>query len=74
MEDNLHSMEDDLKIFKVEYLSNQLMLTNLWLPNQNWKLLEMKMTSFNEGRLSMEDNLKILKVVYHSNPYNPHQL
>jgi hypothetical protein len=48
-------MEDELKIFKVEYLSNHgLDLTpnmglKLTLPNQTLKMLQIKMTSNRSG-------------------------
>ena len=59
-------MEDDLKIFKVDYLSNHLLHptknfnSNLDYQKSNLQILEMKTTS-------NEDDLKILKVEYLSN-------
>ena len=60
-------MEDDLKILKLEYLSNHLLdLTNIL----NWSLYEHSIfsQSFKWRRPPMEDNIKILKGEYLSNP------
>ena len=59
-------MEDDIKILKVEYLSNHLLdhtqILNLYLDDQTifYKYLKWR-------RPPMEDDLKILKVEYLSN-------
>ena len=59
-------MEDDLKILKLEYLSNRVLdhthILNLRLYDQT-----IFCQSFKWGRPPMEDNLKILKVEYLSN-------
>ena len=59
-------MEDDIKILKVEYLSNHLLdhtqILNLSLYDQT-----IFCKSFKERRPPMEDDLKILKVEYLSN-------
>ena len=59
-------MEDDLKILKVEYLSNNLLdptqILNLSLDDQ-----PVLYKSFQWRRPSMVDDLKILKVEYLSN-------
>ena len=62
-------MEDDLKILKVEYISNHL-LDHAQILNSSsdhiLKIIKVKMTS--KGRRpTMEDNHKILKVKYLSN-------
>ena len=61
-------MEDDLKILKVEYLSNQWsdfhQILNLSLCDQT------KIKSFKWRRTPMEDDLKILKVEYLSNHWS----
>ena len=64
-------MEDDLKILKVEYLSNHLLdptqILNLSLDDQTilYKFFEWRQPP-------MEDDLKILKVEYLSNHLSHH--
>ena len=59
-------MEDDIKIFKVEYLSNQLLghtqISDLRLDDQTifYKSLKWRLPT-------MEDDLKIFKVEYFTN-------
>ena len=64
-------MEDNLKILKVEYLSNHLLdptqILNLSLYDQT-----LLYKSFKWRRPPMEDNLKISKVEYLSNPLLDH--
>ena len=59
-------MEDDLKLLKVEYLSNHLLdqtqILNLSLNDQTIFCNSVKLR-----RPPMEDNIKILKVEYLSN-------
>ena len=64
-------MEDDLKVLKVEYLSNQLLyhppILNLSSDDQTifYNALQIRCPQ-------MEDDLKILKVEYLSNPFLDH--
>ena len=64
-------MEDDLKILKGEYLSNQLLdltqISNLYDQTLMYK-------SFKWRQTPIEDDLKILKVEYLSNKCMDHDL
>ena len=64
-------MEDDLKILKVEYLSNRL-LVHTQILNLNLYDQTMFCKSFKYRRPPMEDNLKILEVEYLSNSLLDH--
>ena len=59
-------MEDDLKILKVEYISNHL-LDHAKISNLIWDDQTIFYKSLNWRRPPMEDYLKILKVEYLSN-------
>ena len=56
-------MEDDLKILKVEYLSNHL-LDHTQILNLSWDDQTIFYKSFKWRWPPMEDDLKILKVEY----------
>jgi hypothetical protein len=56
-------MEDDLKLFKVEYLSNRL-LDHAQILNLSLECQTILYKSFKWRWLPMEDNLKILKMEY----------
>ena len=61
-------MDDDLKILKVEYLSNHLLdHTNIL----NWRLYDQSifLGSFKWRQPLIEDDLKILKVEYLNNRF-----
>ena len=61
-------MEDELKILKVEYLSNHFLdHTQIFNSSQDAQTIFYK--SFNGKGPPMEDNLKILKVEYLGNHY-----
>ena len=59
-------MEDDLKLLKVEYLSDPL-LDHAQILNLSLECQTILYKSFKWRQLPMEDNLKILKVEYLSN-------